>query len=104
MRGRALSSASALLRSPAPVTRIARTSQWRLMPLDPVIQALFQRMPELVCYPTWEKSPAEARLAFKRMCSLANAQTVAIGKTEDIKTEGGDRSVPLRVYTPVAAG
>jgi len=74
------------------------------MPLDPVIQDLFQRMPELVCYPTWEKSPAEARLAFKRMCSLANAQTVAIGKTEDIKTEGGDRSVPLRVYTPVAAG
>jgi acetyl esterase len=75
-----------------------------LMPLDPVIQDLFQRLPELITYPTWEKSPEEARIAFKRLCQIANVATVAIGKTEDIKTEGGERPVPLRIYTPVAAG
>jgi acetyl esterase/lipase len=85
------------------MARIAGVEE-KSMPLDPVIQDLFQRMPELITYPTWEKSPSEARIAFKRMCRLANADTVPIGKTEDIKTEGGERSVPLRVYTPVAAG
>jgi acetyl esterase len=74
------------------------------MPLDPVIQDLFRRIPELITYRTWEKSPSEARLAFQRMCQLANAQTVAIGKIEEIRTEGAERTVPLRVYTPVAAG
>src|SRR5262249_9673479 len=63
-----------------------------------------QRLPELITYRTWEKSPAEARLAFKRMCQFANAATVAIGKTEDILTDGGERPVPRRIYTPVAAG
>jgi acetyl esterase len=74
------------------------------MPLDPTVQALFQQMPQLAAYPMWEKSPAQARLEFKAMCQIANPTAVAIGKTEDIEAPGPAGPIPLRVYTPVAAG
>ena len=44
------------------------------MPLDPVIQALFQQMPQLASYPMWEKTPAQARLEFKALCQIADPQ------------------------------
>ncbi|HEY4266448.1 MAG TPA: alpha/beta hydrolase [Micropepsaceae bacterium] len=74
------------------------------MPLDPTIQALFQQMPQLTNYPIWEKTPAEARAAFKALCQFANPKAAAIGKTEDISAPGPAGPVPLRIYTPVAAG
>ena len=74
------------------------------MPLDPTIQALFQQMPMLAHYPMWEKTPAQARLEFKALCQMANPVAAAIGKTEDIAAPGPAGPIPLRVYTPVAAG
>jgi acetyl esterase len=74
------------------------------MTLDPFIQALFDRMPQLVRYPLWEKSPAEARAAFKLLTQFSDPQSVPIGKTVDIAGSGSEGSVPMRVYTPVAAG
>jgi acetyl esterase len=74
------------------------------MPLDPTIQMLFQQMPDLASYPLWEKTPAEARVEFKAFCQLGNPVTAAIGKTEDAKAEGPAGPIPIRVYTPVAAG
>src|SRR6185312_14597422 len=74
------------------------------MPLDPVIQALFPQMPSLANYPVWEKTPAEARESFKAFCRLAEPQSVAIGKTVDVKAPGPAGEIALRIYTPVAAG
>jgi len=74
------------------------------MPLDPTIQALFLQMPMLASYPMWEKTPEEARAEFKALCQLGNPAVAAIGKTEDIEAPGPAGPIPLRVYTPVAAG
>src|SRR5258706_2160178 len=74
------------------------------MPLDPVIQALFQEWPNLAINPVWEKAPAEARADFKQFCRFADPRMVAIGKSEDIKMPGPAGAPGLRVYTPVAAG
>ena len=61
------------------------------MPLDPVIQALFEQFPQFAIRPVWEKTPAEARVDFKRFCEFANPQGGAIGKTEDIKVLSADQ-------------
>jgi acetyl esterase len=74
------------------------------MPLDPVIQALFQQMPQFATYPLWEKSPEQARLEFKALCQIADPKEAAIGKIEDIAAPGPTGPIPLRIYTPVAAG
>ena len=74
------------------------------MPLDPVIQALFERMPDLANYPAWEKSPADVREDYKRFCQFAEAKSAAIGKTEDVSVPGAAGPIGLRIYTPVAAG
>jgi acetyl esterase len=74
------------------------------MPLDPVIQALFEQFPQLAIRAVWERTPAEARVDFERFCQFANPQGGAIGKTEDIKVPGPAGPLGLRIYTPVAAG
>ncbi|HXJ02232.1 MAG TPA: alpha/beta hydrolase [Micropepsaceae bacterium] len=74
------------------------------MPLDPTVQALFQQVPQFAAYPMWEKSPEEARLEFKALCQFADPKAAAIGKIEDIETPGPAGPIPLRIYTPVAAG
>ncbi|HMI95000.1 MAG TPA: alpha/beta hydrolase [Micropepsaceae bacterium] len=74
------------------------------MPLDPVIQSLFEQWPLLATRPVWEKTPVEARADFKRFCQFANPQGGAIGKIEDIKMPGPAGPLGLRIYTPVAAG
>jgi acetyl esterase len=73
------------------------------MPLDSVIQALFQQMPQ-ASFPLWEKTPAQAREEFKWLCKLADPRESAIGKTEDIEASGPLGPIPLRIYTPVASG
>jgi acetyl esterase len=74
------------------------------MTLDPSIQGLLQRLPEFGTYPIWEKNPVEARGDYQRFCQFANPQAVPIGKTENIKLPGPAAEIPLRIYTPVAAG
>ncbi len=74
------------------------------MPLDPVIQALFEQFPQLAHRAVWERTPAEARADFKRFCEFANPPGGAIGKIEDIKIPGPAGPLGLRIYTPVAAG
>ena len=72
--------------------------------LDPAIQELFRRMPFLADYPMWEKTPADARQEFKALCELADPKDVPIGKIEDFQADGPAGPIPLRVFTPVAAG
>jgi acetyl esterase len=74
------------------------------MPLDPVIQALFQQIPQLASYPLWDKTPAQAREEYKAFCQFADPRASPIGKTEDLKATGPRGPIPLRVYTPVASG
>lgn len=74
------------------------------MPLDPVIQAIFDQMPHLADYQMWRMTPKEAREEFKKLCQFANPNAAAIGKTEHAEAEGPGGPIPLRVYTPVAAG
>ena len=74
------------------------------MALDPVVQAMFDSMPDMPNYPMWKHTPAEARHAFKQFCEFAVPPAAAIGKTENLQIAGPAGSLPLRVYTPVAAG
>lgn len=68
--------------------------------LDPMIQDLLQRVPQLTAYAIWEKSPAEARENFRKFSEFAAPKDLPIGKVENI-TAG---AIPLRSYTPVAGG
>jgi acetyl esterase len=68
--------------------------------LDPMVQALLQRVPQLTSYAIWQKSPAEARADFKRFCLFAAPKDLPIGKIENV-TAG---TIPLRCYSPVAGG
>jgi acetyl esterase len=74
------------------------------MMLDPAIQALFEQMPLLANYPMWEKSPAEARQDFKALAQFADPKNIPIGKTESVEAMGPAGAIPLRIYSPVAAG
>ena len=81
-----------------------RASDVNQLTLDPVIQALFQQMPDLPNYPMWEKSPEVAREECKEFSKLADPKNIPIGKTEAAEAQGPGGPIPLRIYTPVAAG
>lgn len=68
--------------------------------LDPMIQALLERVPQLASYAIWEKSPPEAREDFRRFCQFAAPHDLPIGKVENISAG----TIPLRTYTPIAGG
>src|SRR5262245_39829446 len=74
------------------------------MPLDPVLTALFERMPELLTYRAWEKTPQEVRDAYKALCNASEPKDVAIGRVENLEVPGPAGPLILRDYTPVAAG
>jgi acetyl esterase len=73
------------------------------MPLDPVLGALFAQMPMMANFPMWDRTPTEARRAFKTFCQFAEPQ-MPIGKIENLEAPGPGGPVKLRVYTPIAAG
>src|SRR5437764_981429 len=68
--------------------------------LDPMIQALLERVPQLTSYAIWKKSPAEARADFKRFSLFAAPKDLPIGKVENVMAG----TIPLRSYSPVAGG
>jgi acetyl esterase len=74
------------------------------MPLDPVVSALFQRLPQLLTYRVWEKTPEEAREAYRTLCEHSEPKELAIGKVENVEMPGPGGTLALRAYTPVAAG
>ena len=74
------------------------------MPLDPIVTALFQRLPDLLTYMVWEKTPEEAREAYKKLCNASDVKDLAIGKSEQFEVPGPSGPLAVRDYTPVAAG
>src|SRR3954463_2891777 len=74
------------------------------MPLDPLIQAMFEATPQLANSQFWRMTPDEAREEFRRLCQFANPSTPAIGRTEHLEAAGPEGPIPMRLYVPVAAG
>jgi len=74
------------------------------MQFDPLIRSLLEQMPKLADLQVWKLSPEKARAEFKKLCTLAEQNMAPIGRIEDIEAQGPDRAIPLRIYTPVAAG
>jgi acetyl esterase len=74
------------------------------MPLDPLVKAFLDQLAAVPGPKTWELSPAEARETFNALMDMAGPKDIPIGKVENVvaKTPTGD--VPLRVYSPIAAG
>ena len=74
------------------------------MPLDPVVSALFQRLPDLLTYEVWTKTPEDVRDAYRRLCSASDIKDAPIGKVEGFEAPGPAGKLALRAYTPVAPG
>ncbi len=74
------------------------------MPLDPIVVALFERLPQLLTYRVWEKTPEEAREAYRTLCDHSDLKDVAIGKMETLQAPGPAGPLTVRAYTPVAPG
>ena len=75
------------------------------MSLDPQAKALLDMLgadpdaPRLIDLP-----PAGGREMYRAMANMLDLQGVPIGKTEDRTIPGPAGDIPVRIYTPVAAG
>ena len=75
------------------------------MSLDPQAKAILDALaadptaPRLIDLP-----PAEGREMYRAMAQAMDLQGVAIGKVEDRTVPGPEGEIPVRIYTPVAAG
>jgi len=74
------------------------------MPLDPTVVSLFERLPELLTSRVWEKTPDEAREAYRKLCNASDLKDLPIGKLENLEAPGPVGPIVLRAYTPVAPG
>ena len=74
------------------------------MQFDPFIQSLFEQIPKLANSKVWQMTPDQARVEFKKLCTMSNSSAAPIGKIENIEAAGPEGPIPLRIYTPVAAG
>jgi len=75
------------------------------MTLDPQAKALLDGLAANASAPKLYNLPPEAaREFYKSLGSVADLQAVPIGKVEDVSIPGPGGEIPLRIYTPVAAG
>jgi acetyl esterase len=75
------------------------------MALDPQVKALLDGMAANTDVPRMIDLPPEgAREMYRAMAAQLDAQGTPIGKTEDRTIPGPAGEIPIRIYTPVAAG
>ena len=74
------------------------------MPLDPVLKSFLDQMAAVPGPKMWDMTPADARQAFVALLQLAGPKDVPIGKTENLAAPGPRGEIPVRLYSPVAAG
>ena len=74
------------------------------MPLDPIVKGFLDQMAAAGGPKMSEVGPAVARETFVAMMQLVGPKDVPVGKTENLTVPGPGGPVPIRVYTPVAAG
>lgn len=74
------------------------------MPIDSELQAYLDQV-EAAGLPKLHQLPVEqARAGFAAACQLTLPQDTPIGKVEDREIDGPAGTIPVRIYTPVAAG
>jgi acetyl esterase len=74
------------------------------MALDPQVKALLEAMAENPAPRMIDLPVAEGRELYRGMAATLDLQGVPIGKVEDRAIPGPGGDIPLRIYTPVAAG
>jgi acetyl esterase len=74
------------------------------MPLDPLVKAFLDQMTAVPGPKMWELPPAEARQTFVALMQLVGPKDVPIGKVVNQMVAGPAGEVPIRIYSPVAAG
>ncbi|MEI9931614.1 MAG: hypothetical protein WDM89_14015 [Rhizomicrobium sp.] len=74
------------------------------MPLDPLVKGFLDQMAMMPGPKMFETPAAQGREMFVAMMQMIGPKDVPIGKVENLKAAGPNRDIPLRVYTPVAAG
>jgi len=74
------------------------------MALDPLLKGFLDQMGAVPGPKMWELSAAEARATFVGLMQLVGPKDVPIGKTENLNVPGPGGPIPVRIYSPVAAG
>lgn len=74
------------------------------MPLDPIVKAFLDQVASAQGPKMWEMTPEQGREAFRVMMQLVGPKDVPIGKVENRTIPGPGGEIPLRIYTPIAAG
>jgi len=72
--------------------------------LDPLAQGFLDQLASMPRSKTWEITPEEARAGFRAQIKMFGPKDVPIGKVKNLTMPGPGGDLPLRVYTPVAAG
>ncbi len=73
------------------------------MTVHPDIKALLDQLNQDEGPRIWEMSTSEARELYQGMAAMLDPTDVPIGKVEDMSFTTAAATVPVRVYTPVAA-
>jgi acetyl esterase len=74
------------------------------MPLDPIVKGFLDQM-KAMGGPKMSEAGAEAgRAQFAGLMQLVGPKDVPVGKTENLVVPSAAGGIPIRVYTPVAAG
>ncbi|MBS0472530.1 MAG: alpha/beta hydrolase [Proteobacteria bacterium] len=74
------------------------------MPLDPLVKAFLDQMKAMGGPKMSEVGADIARQTFNAMMQMVGPKDVPVGKTENIMVPGAGGEIPVRVYSPVAAG
>lgn len=74
------------------------------MTLDPQIQAFMGQLAAQQSPKIWDIPVEQTRALYRLMTSMTDEQNLPVGKVEDRGLPGPAGTVPIRLYTPVAAG
>jgi acetyl esterase len=74
------------------------------MPLDPLVKGFLDQMQAAPGPKMSEAGAPAAREIFVALMQLVGPKDVPVGKTENLTVPGPAGAIPIRVYTPVAAG
>ncbi len=74
------------------------------MPLDPIVKGLLDQMKAAGMPKLPDIGAVAAREQMVAMMQMVGPRDVPVGKTENLTVPGPGGAIPVRVYTPVAAG
>ncbi|HEY0106119.1 MAG TPA: alpha/beta hydrolase [Rhizomicrobium sp.] len=74
------------------------------MPLDPIVKGFLDSMKASGMPKLSEAGPVAGREQMVALMQMVGPRDVPVGKTENLTVPGPGGAVPIRVYTPVAAG